>query len=81
MTHSHEKLLYHGPAAELRGMTARNLEFLGLEVVAYVKPVVIDGVDAYAIHSADGHRLGLALGRNIAMAEILRHELEPVSVH
>ena len=54
---------------------------LGLEYVAFVKPVVIDGKKAYAIHAADGNQLGLAPGREAAYALVIQHDLEPVSIH
>ncbi len=35
----------------------------------------------YAVHSADGVRLGVMTDRQTAIASALAHELEPVSVH
>ena len=35
----------------------------------------------YAVHSADGARLGVMTDRQTAIASALAHELEPVSVH
>jgi hypothetical protein len=54
---------------------------LGLEQVAYVKPVITDDEVGFAIHAADGTRLALLSNRMTAFALIRRHDLEPASVH
>jgi hypothetical protein len=54
---------------------------LGLEDLAYVKPVTEEGVSFFAIHSADGNRIGAAPSRDLAFAAIRQHDLEPISVH
>ena len=65
----------------LRSITVRDLATLAIEELAYVKPVVVDGEPAYAIHAADGTRLAVAGDREIAMVAVRLHELYPVSVH
>ncbi len=65
----------------LRSISTRDLAVLAIEEVAYVKPVVVDGQAAYAIHAADGTQLGVAGDRDIAMVAVRQHELNPVSVH
>ena len=54
---------------------------LGVQGVAYVKPVVVDGIDAWAIHAADGTQIGVAGDRDQAFAAVKQNDLEPVSVH
>ena len=39
---------------EMRHMTAQDLATLGMQDIAYVKPVVVDGNTGFAIHAADG---------------------------
>jgi hypothetical protein len=55
---------------------------LGLEYIAYVKPVVLDdGRAACAIHAADGQEITTVGDRDIAFATIQQNDLEPLSVH
>ncbi len=61
--------------------TARDFEALGLEHLAYVKPVTVDGQTAFAVHAADGTEIAVMSDREVARAAIRQHDLEPVSVH
>jgi len=61
--------------------SAQAFASLGLGEIAYVKTVSENGGVAYAIHGADGARLGLAEDRALAFAAARRHDFEPVSVH
>ncbi len=81
MRHDHNSSDDPTPDQSFRQISAHDLGSLGLEYVAFVKPVVIDGKEAYAIHAADGNWLGMAPGREAACAMVLQHDLEPVSVH
>ena len=54
---------------------------LGIEQVAYVKPVEIDGHTAFAVHAADGTEITVLAQRDLAFATVRQHDLEPVSVH
>ena len=62
-------------------MTPTDLARLGMNFVAYVKPIVIEDETRFAICAADGTQMGLAPNREIAFAAIRQHELEPLSVH
>jgi len=53
----------------------------GVDDVAYVKQVVIDGQTAWAIFAADGTALGATQDRDLAFATILQNDRNPVSVH
>ncbi|HTW53608.1 MAG TPA: DUF1150 family protein [Stellaceae bacterium] len=66
---------------ELRHITATDLAMLGMQNIAYVKAVVVDGTTGYAIHAADGTQMALTGDRDIAFAVVRQNELEPVSVH
>ncbi len=50
---------------------------LGMQQIAYVKPVVVNGTTAFAIHAADGTPMAIADGRDIALAAIVQHEIGP----
>lgn len=66
----------------IRQMSQGDLAALGLQGIAYVRPVTTaEGVQVYSINAADGTRLALAATQAQAIAAIRQHELEPVSVH
>ena len=54
---------------------------LGLEDVAYVKRVVLDGTEGFAVHAADGTQMAVLPNRELAFAVIRQNDLDPVSVH
>jgi len=53
----------------------------GEDHVAYVKPVSVNGVAAFAVHAADGTPLTVLPDREVASAAVRQNDLEPVSVH
>jgi hypothetical protein len=67
---------HHSPV-----MSDHDLAALGLQEVAYVKPIVIEGGTAYAVHAADGTEIAVMADRDIAFAAIRQNDLRPVSVH
>ncbi|MBL6947018.1 MAG: DUF1150 family protein [Rhodospirillales bacterium] len=70
------------PAARfLRSLSANDLASLGMEEMAYVKPTVMNGSVAYAIHAADGEQLALVPNRDVAFATVRHNDLDPLSVH
>ncbi len=74
------------PAAEMgsfdiRHLSAEQLGALGVSQIAYVKPIVLNGQPGFAIHAADGTPMAVAGDRNVAVAAILQHEMQPLSVH
>ena len=64
-----------------RQLSQRELGLLGIEDVAYVKRVVLDGTAAFAVHAADGSQIAVLADRELACAMVRQHEMEPVSVH
>ncbi len=65
----------------IRHMSSRELALFGMQDLAYVKPVVVDGVSAFAVHAADGTQVTVLPDRDIALATVRQHDLEPLSVH
>lgn len=65
----------------LRRFSPRDFAAFGVDIVAYVKPVRVNGTAGYAIHAADGTPLTLVRGRDAAFAAVRQHDMEPVSVH
>ena len=64
-----------------RHLSAHELGRLGMEDVAYVKRVVVDGTEAFAVHAADGTQIAVMASRELAFAVVRQHDIEPVSVH
>lgn len=62
-------------------ITPQDLMVLGLQRVAYIKPVEIDGQTAFAVHAADGTKIAVMRERNLAYVAVRQNDLEPVSVH
>ena len=65
----------------IKQMSARELALFGMQDLAYIKAVVIDGATGYAVHAADGTQIAMLSNRDVAFATVRQHDLEPVSVH
>lgn len=65
----------------IRQMTARDLALFGVQDLAYIKRVTIDGTTGYAVHAADGTQIAMLPDRDVAFATVRQHDLEPMSVH
>jgi hypothetical protein len=66
---------------ERRPLSPKDFAAFGLDLLAYIKPITVDGAPGFAIHAADGTPLTVVSGRETAVATVRRHEMEPVSVH
>ncbi|HEX3404553.1 MAG TPA: DUF1150 family protein [Acetobacteraceae bacterium] len=66
---------------DIRHISTAQLAQLGLQQIAYVKPVVANGAQCFAIHAADGTPMALAGDRDLAIAAIVQHEMVPAQVH
>ncbi|MFT8645878.1 DUF1150 family protein [Gluconacetobacter sp.] len=72
----------HTPiAADVRHLTDIQMRALGVSRVAYIKPVIIEGEDAFAIHAADGTPMALTEDQETAVEAILQHEMVPALLH
>jgi hypothetical protein len=65
----------------IRHLTETQLMQLGVSELAYVKPVLVEGSRAYAIHAADGSPMAVTEDREVAIAAIRQHEMVPALVH
>ncbi len=65
----------------IKQLSERELGLLGMEDFAYVKRVVIDGTEGFAVHAADGAQIAVMGSRDLAFAVVRQHDMEPVSVH
>lgn len=67
--------------ASLKRISLADWARFGAEQIAYVRPVVVNGVKAIAIHAGDGTPIGAAPTAELAIAAIRQHEMEPALVH
>ena len=65
----------------MRQLSARELGLLGMEDLAYVKPVLQDGIEAFAVCAADGTQMAVIPNRELAFAVVRQNDMEPLSVH
>ena len=68
-------------AENVREISPQDLMTLGLADLAYVKAVVQDNQEVFAIHAADGRQVAILPSRSAAETTIRQNDLEPVSVH
>jgi hypothetical protein len=66
---------------KLRAISPNDLAQLGMQWVAYIKPVEVDGAPAFGIFSADGKQLAIVPTKESAIAAARENDLEPVNVH
>jgi hypothetical protein len=69
------------PTFSLRNLSALDWARFGVQELAYIRPVNVNGTAAVAIHAADGTPIGAAPNEALAIAAILQHELAPALVH
>lgn len=62
-------------------MSDKDLAALGLQDLAYIKPVTIEGESVFSIHAADGTEIAVMGDIGIALATIREHDMEAVRVH
>ena len=65
----------------LRQLSTKQFSSLGVSQLAYVKPVLLNGARAFAIHGADGTPMAVAGDEAVAMAAIEQHEMVATRVH
>jgi len=68
-------------ALALRELSVADWARFGAQEIAYIRPVLVNGVHAMAIHAADGTPIGAAPNAQLAIAAILQHEMAPALVH
>jgi len=66
---------------DIRHLSTDELAQLGVSQIAYVKPVMMNGVPAFAIHAADGTPMAVTADRSVAISAIIQHEMLPTLVH
>jgi hypothetical protein len=71
------------PAARVSDMSQQDFARLGLNHIAYVRAVGADDTEdaGWAIHAANGQRIGTAPTPEQAFAATRQHDMEPMNVH
>jgi hypothetical protein len=65
----------------LKLLSGNDWQEFGVNDIAYLKPIMLQGAERYAIHAANGTPLAVMDNRDVAYAAIRQNELEPVSLH
>lgn len=66
---------------DVHHLSTDQLMQLGMSQIAYVKPIMMNGALAFAIHAADGSPMAVAGDRELAVAAIQQHEMAAALVH
>ena len=69
------------PLVDLRRLSPLDWARYGAQRIAYVRPVVVNGQPAIAIHAADGTPIGAAPTIDLATAAIMQHGMGAALVH
>lgn len=69
--------------SQISGSVLTTQDFLtfGINDVAYIRTIMKDGAEKYAVHAADGTELAVIEHLGQAIATIQHNELEVASVH
>ncbi len=76
-----EKIKFAPIQIDIRTLSPEQLGGLGVSQIAYVKPVMVNGARAFAIHGADGTPMALAGEEHLAFEAIAEHEMLATRVH
>lgn len=68
-------------ATGLKALTQQDLAMLGYGEIAYIRPMVVQGEEVFAIMGADGRQIGMAGDRHDANRAALGEDLVVVAVN
>jgi hypothetical protein len=80
-THDGTANFIPGTVLDIHHISAAQLGSLGLEEIAFVKPVMTENGPAFAIHAADGTPMAIASNALLAAAAIIQNDMVPSLVH
>ena len=80
-THDGTANFVPGTVLDIHHISAAQLASLGLEEIAFVKPVMTENGPAFAIHAADGTPMAIASNIPLAAAAIIQNDMVPRLVH
>ena len=70
-----------GTVLDIHHISAAQLAMLGMEEIAFVKPVMTEQGPAFSIHAADGTTIAIATDVKLAAAAIIQNDMQPSLVH
>jgi hypothetical protein len=65
----------------LKGLSSHDFLTFGMQEIAYIKPITLKGIAAFAVHAADGTPLSIMDTLNDALLAVKQNDLEAVVVH
>ncbi len=80
-THDGTANFIPGTIVDIHHISVSQLASLGLEEIAFVKPVMTENGPAFAIHAADGTPMAIASNAPLAAAAIIQNDMLPSLVH
>lgn len=66
---------------KMRQISTKEFAHLGMQDVAYIRSLIVNDEPVFAIYAADGTQVAVMSNRDVAVATVRQHELEPLSVH
>jgi hypothetical protein len=81
MKYGSENTKRAGRLIDLHAMTNGDFALFGNGEFAYIRPVSVNGEEAFAVHSADGLTLAVITDLDLAVAVVRQNEMEPLSLH
>jgi Protein of unknown function (DUF1150) len=70
-----------GTTISIRHISVAELEIFEVDKIAFIKPVMTENGQAFAIHAADGAPMAIASTASLAAAMIIQNEMLPRLVH
>lgn len=67
--------------ARLKSISPKEFALWGIQDVAYIRSVTIDGQRAFEVHAADGTPVAVMKSLELAQAAVRQNDLEPLSIH
>ena len=67
--------------ARLKSISPKEFALWGIQDIAYIRPVTVEGERAFAVHAADGTPVAMMKSLELAQAAVRQNDLEPLSVH
>ena len=80
-THDGTANFVPGTVFDIHHISPEQLANLGLDEIAFVKPVLTETGPAFAIHAADGTPVAVATNAQLAAAAIIQNDMAPSLVH
>ncbi len=67
--------------ARLKSISPKEFALWGIQDIAYVRPIAVDGRRAFEVHAADGTPVAVMKSLELAQTAIRQNDLAPFSVH